>query len=106
MKILLPFLLVFSVFARGTISKNRFEQLSGKKYGSKEKVYWNKRYDRSSYIFGKAPERFLSRNYHYIPNGSKVLDIAMGEGHCFHPVVKRSWNTTNVICRGNKQNIG
>ena len=84
------------LLARDNISPNRFEQLSGKRNGSKDKKYWNKRYDRSSYIFGKAPEKFLSQNYKYIPEGSKVLDIAMGEGRHAVFLAKKGFKVTGI----------
>jgi cyclopropane fatty-acyl-phospholipid synthase-like methyltransferase len=96
MRILILLILTSVLFARGTIPANRYEQLSGKKHGANEKVYWNKRYDRSSYVFGKAPEKFLSGNYDFIPAGSKVLDIAMGEGRHAVFLAKKGYKVTGI----------
>ncbi|OIQ16861.1 MAG: hypothetical protein BM556_13790 [Bacteriovorax sp. MedPE-SWde] len=31
-------------------------------------------------MYGKAPAKFLAKNYDFIPQGSKIIDIGMGEG--------------------------
>lgn len=40
---------------------------------------WDERYSAEEYAYGKAPNQFLERNYHAIPQG-KVLSLAEGEG--------------------------
>jgi SAM-dependent methyltransferase len=44
------------------------------------KVVWDKRYSKRSYIYGKAPAKFLADNYDYLEPESKILDMGMGEG--------------------------
>lgn len=46
---------------------------------SKDKTYWNKRYETADYVYGKAPDMFLHGMVSRLCKG-KVLDIAMGEG--------------------------
>lgn len=70
----------FVISARTPIPSKRFEQLSG---GSKKvttKNLWDKKYSKKNYVYGKAPEKFLAENYHYIPQGGLVLDVGVGEG--------------------------
>lgn len=75
--ILLPILAI----AKNNISRERLSQLSGEK-GSKfdSKSEWDQAYSRNSFIFGKTPAKFLAENFDYIPSGSSVLDMGMGEG--------------------------
>ncbi len=47
--------------------------------GSKDKLFWDKRYGTETYIFGKEPVEFLKEHVDILPRG-KALDIAMGEG--------------------------
>lgn len=44
-----------------------------------DKIFWNKKYETETYIFGKEPVEFLKEHIDILPRG-KVLDIAMGEG--------------------------
>jgi cyclopropane fatty-acyl-phospholipid synthase-like methyltransferase len=41
---------------------------------------WDKRYATDGYLFGKAPADFLKREAGRIPDGSRVLCVADGEG--------------------------
>jgi SAM-dependent methyltransferase len=41
---------------------------------------WNARYDRPDYLFGRAPAAFLRAQAGQIPQGSRVLVVADGEG--------------------------
>jgi hypothetical protein len=43
------------------------------------KSEWDQAYSRSSFIFGKSPEKFLAENYDYLPEASVVMDMGMGE---------------------------
>ena len=47
--------------------------------GEKDKIFWDKKYETESYIFGKEPVEFLREHIDLLPRG-KALDIAMGEG--------------------------
>lgn len=83
MKIILSFLFLIQFYshAREAISGNRYELLTGARRGNdSSKGFWDKKYARTNYVYGKAPAKFLAKNYDFIPQGSKVLDIGMGEG--------------------------
>lgn len=41
---------------------------------------WDERYDRDDYLFGRAPADFLAEHARLIPDGSRVLCVADGEG--------------------------
>lgn len=41
---------------------------------------WDERYDRQDYLFGKAPAAFLADRAEVIPEASRVLCVADGEG--------------------------
>ena len=41
---------------------------------------WDERYDREDFLFGKAPAAFLARHAEVIPEGSRLLCVADGEG--------------------------
>lgn len=72
---------VASAWAKDPISAKRLDQLSGQQ--SKEfdpKVEWDRKYSRSSFVYGKAPAKFLAENYDYLKENSLVLDMGMGEG--------------------------
>ena len=66
--------------SRQGFSANRFELLSGVRENKNLKNFWDKKYASDQYIFGKAPAKFIATNYEYIPRGSNVLDVGMGEG--------------------------
>lgn len=78
--IFLSFLLSFQAVARKPVPASRFEQLTGKKAGSDVKNTWDKIYSRSKFVYGKAPAKFLTQSFQYIPDGASVLDLGMGEG--------------------------
>lgn len=42
--------------------------------------FWDKRFDTSEYIFGTEPNVFLTREQARLRAGSRVLDVACGEG--------------------------
>lgn len=65
---------------RGSSGDGRYELLSGTKKTKTVKTYWDKKYKNEEYVFGKMPAQFLSQNFKYIPAGSRVLDMGMGEG--------------------------
>ncbi len=75
-------LFIFNMgFAKSPLSTSRLNKLSGD--GTKihdSKTVWDKRYSKRTYVYGKAPAKFLAENYDYIPEESKVLDMGMGEG--------------------------
>lgn len=80
-KILFLSLFSFLLFPQGRkpLDSKRFELLSGGANNSGKNT-WDKKYSKKSYIYGKAPEKFLAENYDYIPPKSKVLDVGVGEG--------------------------
>lgn len=43
-------------------------------------AFWNERYSSNEYLFGTAPNAFLSREVNRLAPGSKVLAVADGEG--------------------------
>ncbi|MBR0552811.1 class I SAM-dependent methyltransferase [Stakelama marina] len=42
--------------------------------------FWDERFSNEDYVFGTEPNAFLKREAHHIPNGSRVLAVADGEG--------------------------
>ncbi|MCF6155179.1 MAG: class I SAM-dependent methyltransferase [Candidatus Brocadia sp.] len=46
---------------------------------NQDKLFWDKKYETETYIFGKEPVEFLKEHIDILPRG-KALDIAMGEG--------------------------
>lgn len=66
--------------ARQGVGPNRLELLSGVKRTKDEKSFWDEKFSKNNYVFGKIPAKFLAQNYQYIPPQSTVLDIGMGEG--------------------------
>lgn len=76
-------IILFSLLAfsqgRKPLDSKRFELLSGGANTSGKNI-WDKKYSKRSYIYGKAPEKFLAENYDYIPQNAKVLDVGIGEG--------------------------
>lgn len=69
-----------SVHGKAPIPGNRNQLLSGKRHEESGKKIWDTRYATDNYIYGKSPSRFLAQNFHYLPEGGRVLDIGMGEG--------------------------
>lgn len=99
--LLLSFILIISTTlqAREALSSKRYELLSGIRKGNKNKnakAFWDKKYSKSNYVFGKKPARFLSRNYDYIPQGAKVLDMGMGEGRHAVFLARKGYKVTGV----------
>lgn len=84
-KILLNVCLLFLIsnicLAKQPFSASRLDKLSGErksKYDTKSE--WDMKYSRSSFVYGKAPAKFLAENFSYLTPGSKILDMGMGEG--------------------------
>lgn len=80
LKILFLLIMSFNLFARESISGSRYEILTGKRKSIEGNSFWDQKFNKNNYIYGKAPAKFLAKSYEYIPTGSKVLDIGMGEG--------------------------
>lgn len=79
--LVLIFIIPLMTEAREAISGNRFELLTGVRRASENsRGFWDKKFEQKNYIYGKAPARFLAKNYDFIPAGARVLDIGMGEG--------------------------
>jgi tellurite methyltransferase len=81
---LLSFFLLISIpslaYGQKKISAKRYELLRGVKRPKDTKSFWDKKYGKNRYIFGKRPAEFLADNYHFLKANSKVLDVGMGEG--------------------------
>lgn len=81
LKILPLFLIVFNVSAKNPMSSSRLSKLAGEKNkNSDAKFKWDQRYNKRSYVYGKAPAKFLAENYDYFEKESSILDMGMGEG--------------------------
>jgi tellurite methyltransferase len=83
MRVLIFFMLfgVNTVLAKQQFSASRLDKLSGERKTSFDtKSEWDMKYARPSFIFGKAPVKFLAENFDFIPEASTVLDMGMGEG--------------------------
>jgi tellurite methyltransferase len=69
------------VWAKKSRSSSQLQLLSGeKKPRFNKKGKWDAKFSQQTYVYGKAPARFLAENYDFIPANSKVLDIGVGEG--------------------------
>ncbi len=101
-KIILCFLFLNQLtIARDAISGSRFELLTGVRKASDSspaplKGFWDKKFAGEKYIYGKAPAKFLARNYDFIPNGSRVLDIGMGEGRNAVFLATKGYKVTGI----------
>ena len=102
-KILFLIYIIFSlsVDARDAISGSRFELLTGVRKASDSspsplKGFWDKKFAGEKYIYGKAPAKFLARNYDFIPSGSRVLDIGMGEGRNAVFLATKGYKVTGI----------
>ena len=93
----LIFLFSFPAFSKSTYSAKRLHQLSGER-GAKfdSKSEWDEAYSRPSFIFGKAPAKFLAENFDYLPPGSRVLDMGMGEGRNAVFLAQKGHHVTGV----------
>jgi tellurite methyltransferase len=79
--IMVTLISVNTAFAKQQFSASRLDKLSGERKASFDtKSEWDMKYARPSFIFGKAPVKFLAENYDFIPEASTVLDMGMGEG--------------------------
>jgi tellurite methyltransferase len=83
------FLLMFQVFAlfnsakafsKDPIHPTRLEQLTGVKTNLDAKHFWDDKYNKKNYIYGKSPAPFLAENFDIIPRQAQILDMGMGEG--------------------------
>lgn len=95
---IISILILFSVntFARQAISGNRYQLLSGVRKGKESQTFWDKKFSGDEYLYGKAPAKFLSENYSYIPLAGKVLDVGMGEGRNAVFLARKGYNITGV----------
>jgi len=82
MKALIFLLIIsFNILGKDPISMRRLNQLSGDRSSTVvRRSAWNDRYNKKSYVYGKAPAKFLAENFDYLKGESKVLDMGMGEG--------------------------
>lgn len=91
------FSLSFWSVAKNPISAQRLNKLSGNKdqtYDTKSE--WDQKYSRPSFVFGKTPVKFLAENFDFIPEGSKVLDVGMGEGRNAVFLAKKGHSVTGI----------
>jgi tellurite methyltransferase len=81
-----------------SLPSKRFEILSGQSAKTEKttKLDWDKKYAIKNYVFGKAPAEFLAENYSYIPEGSKVLDVGMGEGRNAVFLAQKGFEVTGI----------
>lgn len=82
--------------SRDAFNSRRFEQLSGKKASKDEKVFWDRKYSKTQYVFGKTPATFLADNYMYLPQGGTVLDVGMGEGRNAVFLARKGFKVTGI----------
>ena len=95
---LVAFLAFFSsvIQARHNISASRYELLSGSKRSDSPQNFWDRKYSGEKYLYGKAPAKFLAKNYDYIPSRSKILDIGMGEGRNAVFLARKEYVVTGI----------
>lgn len=94
--VIFALLLSTSGYARQGVSSNRYELLSGVRRSRDEKTFWDRKYNKASFVFGKAPAKFLADNSHYLSPGSNVLDIGMGEGRNAVFLARKGHQVTGV----------
>lgn len=89
-------ILSLNAFAvRKPIEASRLEQLSGVRSQDQKKI-WDKKFSSRNYVYGKAPAKFLSENYSYIPFGASVLDMGMGEGRNAVFLAQKGYKVTGI----------
>ena len=89
-------ILPLSIFAQSNVAK-RYELLSGVRKNKEVKNFWDQKYGNTGkYVFGKSPAKFLASNFHFIPHGSTVLDVGMGEGRNAVFLARKGYNVTGV----------
>ena len=97
---LLISLLLFEtiVFAqtRRPIDPRRYEILSGLRTSRDDRTALDRKPISENFQFGKVPAKFLSRNYHYIPEGSLILDVGMGGGRNAVFLARKGYNVTGL----------
>lgn len=77
----IAFLFLSLILLSSAQSASRYELLSGKKTDIEDsKDFWDKRYAENSYVYGKAPAVSLAKYADYLAEGSRILDVGMGEG--------------------------
>jgi tellurite methyltransferase len=84
------------VWAEKGISGGRYELLSGVRQNKDPKTYWDQKFDKSTYVYGKDPAKFLARNHGYIPLKASVLDVGMGEGRNAVFLARQGHHVTGV----------
>lgn len=82
--------------AREPLPAARYEQLSGVRKKNDLKSIWDKKYSKNTYIYGRAPEKFLIENVDLIPANGKVLDMGMGEGRHAVYLAKKGFQVTGI----------
>ncbi len=91
-------MLIDSLFAqtRKPIDPRRYEILSGLRTSRDDRSSLERKPINNDFQFGKVPAKFLSRNYHYIPEGSLVLDVGMGGGRNAVFLARKGYNVTGL----------
>lgn len=74
----------------------RFEFLTGIKKTGDEKSFWDRKFNKSGYVYGKIPAKFLADNFRYIKPGGKVLDMGMGEGRNAVFLARQGYNVVGI----------
>lgn len=82
---------------RKPIDSRRYEILSGLRTSRDDRSSPDSKPVSDAFQFGKIPAKFLSRNYHYIPEGSLVLDVGMGGGRNAVFLARKGYNVTGLV---------
>lgn len=92
----LVFMITFAPLAWSQIPVSQYEHLVGKKAGTDNKGKWDSLYSQSSFVYGKLPAQFIADNYDYIPFGSSILDVGMGEGRNAVFLAQKGYKVTGI----------
>jgi tellurite methyltransferase len=98
---LILFTLIYSNLSfaqQNNATTNLYEGLSGNKINNKRdiKKYWDQKYSKKKYLFGKNPSLFLQKNIQYLIPNSKILDMGMGEGRNAIFLSENGFNVTGI----------
>ena len=79
------------------VPSKRYQMLSGVSSESQSiRSTWDKMYSSPTYVFGKAPAKFLADNYDYLAPVSTVLDLGMGEGRNAVYLAQKGYQVTGI----------
>jgi len=89
----LTFFIINIAFSKEKAS--RLELLSGRKKVD-DRAFWDKKFSKKGYVFGKYPAKFLADNFRYIPAGAHVYDIGMSEGRNAIFLAMKGYTVTGI----------